>query len=157
MPEQIVLEPELVAGVRGRVDAVELGDFFGRAMGEVMRRVPHELVTGPFVAIYHVDEGDRFDVTVGMPVSVAPDDPALEIVRLPAGPALRETHLGEYPRLGEAYASLRSELTERGASLTFAWERYIVGPGHTDDPVSFVTEVITPLTVVDPEPEPVGE
>jgi effector-binding domain-containing protein len=111
----------------------------------VMARVPRELFAGPVVAVYHRDAGDRFDVTIGMPVTAAPDDPGLSVVELPAGPALRETHRGPYPTLGDAYAALRAELAARGAPFGFAWERYVVGPGQAEDPADFVTEVITPL------------
>jgi effector-binding domain-containing protein len=146
MVDEIECEPQLVAGVRAEVTADELGEFFGRAMGEVMRLLPRELIAGPVVAVYHRDERTRFDVTIGMPVSAAPDFPGLDVVELPGGAVLRATHFGEYPRLGEAYAALRAELAERGAPFTFEWERYVAGPGDVADPASYVTEVLTPLT-----------
>jgi len=145
MPDVVELQPELIAGVRAEVAAAEVGEFFGRAMGEVASAVPAELVAGPMVAVYHGDHGDRFDVTVGMPVSAAPDAPGITLVELPAGSALRETHRGPYPGLSAAYRALREELTRRGRPWTFAWERYLVGPGDVADAADYVTEVVTPL------------
>lgn len=145
MPEQIELDVELVAGVRAEVTAEEVGDLFARAMGVVMSTVPPSLFAGPVVAVYHRDDGDRFDVTIGIPVSSAPDAPGISVVELPSGPALRETHRGPYPELRNAYAALRAELASRGLPFTYAWERYLVGPGDAADPADYVTELITPL------------
>lgn len=145
MPDLVQLETEIVAGVRAEVDAAELPALFGRVMGEVMAGVPRELIAGPVVAVYHRDEGDHFDVTIGMAVAAPPDVAGLTVVELPAGAALRAIHRGPYPQLGEAYAELRTELEARGLVLTYAWERYVVGPGDTAEPADFVTEVVTPL------------
>jgi len=146
MPEVVQLEPELVAGLRAEVDAADLPALFGRAMGEVMAGVPAALIAGPIVAVYHRDDGDHFDVTIGMAVSAAPDATGLSVVELPAGSALRVTHRGPYPQLADAYAELKTDLEERGLTPTYAWERYLVGPADVADPADYVTEVITPLS-----------
>ncbi len=41
-------------------------------MSEVTAGIPAALIGGPVVAICHRDEGHRFDVTIGMPVTAAP-------------------------------------------------------------------------------------
>jgi effector-binding domain-containing protein len=145
MPDVLELQSALIAGVRAEIAAAEVGEFFGRAMGEVASAVPVELFAGPMVAVYHRDDGDRFNVTVGMTVSAAPDARGITVVELPAGPGLRETHRGPYPGLSSAYQALRDELARRGQPWTFAWERYVVGPGDASDAADYVTELITPL------------
>jgi effector-binding domain-containing protein len=142
MPEQIDLQPELVAGLRADVAAEDLGEFFGSA---VATAIPPSLLAGPVTAIYHRDDTTRFDVTIGFTVSADPGDPTLSVVALPGGPALRVVHHGEYQRLGEAYAELRAGLAARGVAWSFAWERYLVGPADGVDPSAFVTELTHPL------------
>jgi effector-binding domain-containing protein len=146
MPEEVVLQPELVAGLWADVLADELAAHFGQAMAEVARRVPAELIAGPPIAIYHRDEVERFDVTLGFAVSSRPDDAGLAVVELPGGRALRVVHRGPYPGLSAAYTELRAGIAERGLDWTYAWERYVVGPGQVADPAEFVTEVLAPLS-----------
>jgi effector-binding domain-containing protein len=145
MPEELQLEQELVAGVRGEVTAAELPEFFAVAVDAANSRLPREIVTGPMIAVYHRDEGDCFDVTIGFVVSEDPGDSEFEVVTLPGGPALREVHRGDYPQLSGAYARLRAALKERGRELGLAWERYLTSPGENPDPETWVTEVVVPL------------
>lgn len=145
MVEQIELAPGLIAGVRAEVSPRELPEFFGRAVGEAMRRIPGDLIAGPVVAVYHRPFGTTFDVTIGVPVASRPAEDGLDVVELPAGPALRVVHRGSYPGLSDAYAALGAALGSRGLELTIAWERYVVGPSDVADPAEYVTEVVAPL------------
>lgn len=144
MVEEFSSERQLVAGLRARVSAAELGAFFGRAMQAAA--AAGELIGGPATAVYHEDAGDAFDVTIGFPVSAEPD-PALglDLAALPAGPALRITHTGPYGTLGEAYRALEAELGRRGLQRTLSWESYLVGPADEPDPAAWTTEVVVPL------------
>lgn len=145
MVELIELAAELIAGIRSEVTAAELPEMFGRAVGEAMRIIPPGSVAGPVVAVYHRPYGETFDVTIGVPVSGHPAGDGLDMVELPAGPALRVVHRGPYPQLSDAYAELGAALADRGLALTIAWERYVVGPGDVGDPADYVTEVVAPL------------
>ena len=80
MTEQVELSPQLVVGLRGEVDAVTIGEFFGRAVGQSMAGIPKDLIAGPVTEVVHHDDGRRFDVTIGFPVSSRPDAPGLEVV-----------------------------------------------------------------------------
>jgi len=144
MAQRVELPRQLVAGLRAEVSAEELPDFFGRAV-EAAGRIPAGLVVGPVTAVYHADAGDRFDVTIGLPVSDPPDDPGLEVVELPAGPALLETHIGPYPELAAAYRRVGEALAELGVERTLSWERYLVGPADDPDPAVWRTQLLVPL------------
>jgi effector-binding domain-containing protein len=146
MAETTERDAELIAGIRAReLPDAEVGEFFARAIRETLERVPRESLVGPMTAIYHDDQGDRFDVTVGFAVSERPADAALEVVELPAGPKMVETHHGDYASLSEAYASLRAALEEHGRTLGVVWERYLTGPSDAQDPSAWVTELVTAL------------
>ncbi|MGN6325039.1 GyrI-like domain-containing protein [Pseudolysinimonas sp.] len=136
---------ELVAGVREPVPAAELASFFGRAIAEVGVRIPHELIVGPVVAVYHRDTGDSFDVTVGFPVARDPGVSGFELVELPAGRAVRIIHHGDYGALHDVYLALEAALHDRGAVRSISWERYPIGPEDNPDPAAWVTEVVAPV------------
>ena len=107
--------------------------------------MPSDLIAGPLTEVVHRDDGDRFDVTIGLPVSALPDVEGLAVAELPAGQALREVHVGDYPGLRDAYARLEAALGERGLTRSTSWERYITGPGDSPDSSTWRTEVYVPL------------
>ncbi len=145
MPEVVELPRQLVAGLRAEVDASTLGEFFGRAVAKAMAEVPKESITGPITEVVHHDDGEHFDVTIGFPVSTAPGGTGLDVAELPAGPALKEVHVGDYPGLRDAYARLEAALNERGRTRQLSWEVYLTGPADSRDPAAWRTEVFVPL------------
>lgn len=145
MPELVELPAQTIVGLREEVTGQSIGEFFGRAVGTAMARVPAELVAGPLTQVVHRDDGDRFDVTLGLPVSALPDVEGLAVAEVPAGAALREVHVGDYPGLRDAYARLESALRERGLTRQTSVERYVVGPADNPDPSAWRTEVDVPL------------
>ncbi|MEN2740592.1 TetR family transcriptional regulator [Microbacterium sp. X-17] len=153
MAEERERDAELIAGVRTKdLPESEVGEFFGRAVRETLQHVPRELLAGPMTAVYHDDQGDHFEVTVGFPVSERPVDPSLDVVEIPAGRKMVETHRGDYVTLGEAYASLRAAVEERGGTLGVVCERYLVGPADDADSANWITELVTAL----PDPKKRG-
>jgi effector-binding domain-containing protein len=144
MVEEIEIPAQVIAGVRAWVTIAELGGTFGPSM-ERAAAGAGALIAGPASCVYHADEGDRFDATIGFPVSARPSASNLEIVEVPAGRALRYTHVGDYPGLSAAYGALEAALAERGLTRKLAIEQYLVGPADDPDPAHWRTEVTVPL------------
>jgi len=144
MSELLDLPEQIIAGRRAEIEAAAMGVFFGLAIAEADALIPPELIAGPAMAVYHRDSGTTFDVTIGYPVSAEPHGTTLDIVRLPAGPALREVHMGQYQGLGAAYDRLQAALTEHGAVRTMSWEVYRTGPRDDPDSSTWRTEVYAP-------------
>lgn len=134
---QLTLPARTVVGVRDRVAVADLADFFGPAIAAVTIELDRLGVTpaGPPVAVYRHGCGRELDVTVGFPVRVRPGDPGiLDVVDLPAGPAVRDEHVGPYETLPAAYATVGAWFAARELSVPdLTWEEYLAGPDGGDE------------------------
>jgi len=131
------------AVVREHVVHDGIGEFLGRAFGEVLGAVGAADVSGPPFARYVMtDEG--WEIEGGFPVH-APFSGSgpVEASTLPGGMAARTVHVGSYLELGKAYKALEVWLADNGYLATGApWEIYVDEP-TVDEPR---TLVVSPCT-----------
>ena len=125
----------------------------GPWMGEVLPAIfGHVMGNGgapagmPF-ALYDMVGDHIFDVEAGAPVAahVAETD-EIKQSTLPAGPAVKLTHLGPYETLSAAHTTLHKWLEEnKREAAGRPWEVYVTDPESEPDNTKWVTEVYYPL------------
>lgn len=124
------------AVVRAHVGHQGIGDFLGRAFGEVIGAVGHQGLqpTGPPFGRYHPAEDGGWDIEAGFPVSGAPHvEGRVEPASLPGGRAAFTTHVGSYGDLAAAYEAVAAWMTGRGLVPDGEpWECYLDGPDVAD-------------------------
>jgi effector-binding domain-containing protein len=138
--EVVDLEAQPVAVVRGHVTQENIAAFLGRTFGEVLEALAEQGVApaGPPFGRF-LPTGDGFDVEAGFP-SARPVAPSgrVEPCQLPAGPAARVVHRGDYGGVAVAYETVAAWVASHGYVATEPpWESYLDGP-----------EVAEPRTVV---------
>lgn len=132
MPYQIKLtnaEAVLTAVIRSRVPPNELSKFVPAACGEVWSFVRSAGLSRPgrHTALYL--DAELVEVGVEVAERFYGND-RVHCSQLPAGEVVTTTHLGPYPRLGDAHAEIRRWCAEHGRRLSsVCWEIY----GHWDD------------------------
>jgi DNA-binding transcriptional MerR regulator len=72
---------------------------------------------GAWCGVYPLDLPDPCPVTLGMPVRDPPAVAGVELVRLPAAPAVATVHVGAYDELPLAYGAIFAWAHERGHEL----------------------------------------
>ena len=146
--ERVTLEPRVVVGLRQRLTADELSEFFARAIpavaGELARAGTRP--AGPPVAVYRHEEARHFDVTVGFPVAEPPASiDALVHEELPGGAAVSAVHAGSYETLSQTYAELSRWFARRKLPPpALLWEEYLAGPGSVDES-EYRTRILYPV------------
>jgi effector-binding domain-containing protein len=132
------------AVVREHVSHDGIGEFLGRAFGEVLEAVGQGGVAGPPFARYVMtDEG--WEIEGGFPVHARfAGAGRVEGSTLPGGMVARTVHSGSYLELGQAYAALEAWLASHGYVATGApWEVYVDEP-TVDNPRTLVLSPCTP-------------
>lgn len=147
---EVDLPERPAATVRGHVAHDGIPAFLGSAFGEVVGAVgPRGLgPAGPAFARYRAADDGGWDIEAGFPL-LAPLGEAsgrVESTTLPAGPAARTLHVGDYGSLGAAYEAVSTWLTEHGrVGAGEPWECYLDGP-EVEEPR---TEVYVPCRPAD--------
>ena len=104
---------------------------------------------GPTVAIFHDMEfkEENCDVEVGIPVAVdLPQGGAVRTRELQGGKMACAVHAGPYESVGEAYNAVMTWLEKNGYRLAGPQrEVYLRGPGDTQNPQEYVTEIQAPV------------
>lgn len=147
------LQAQPAAVVHGHVvDENGIGDFLGRAFGEVMGVMEQQGVhpAGAPFGRYRPTPDGGFDVEAGFPVSgpvtgVGDVEPLL----LPGGRCVRTLHVGDWGKLEGAYAALKDWAVDNGCTpREDPWESYLDGPDVPEPR----TEVYMPYDVARPRP-----
>jgi effector-binding domain-containing protein len=129
--ENVTLEPQPAAVVRGRVRPAEIPEFLGRAFADTMAAISRQGLTaaGPPFARYRM-EGDGFDIEAGFPATgVVEDADGVICVELGGGPAARVLYRGDYSGVSSAYEALEAWLAAHGYTPSAdAWETYLDEP-----------------------------
>jgi effector-binding domain-containing protein len=139
--EQVELQEQPTAVVRGLVPVEGIPEFLGGVFGEVLAAIDAQGVRPdgmPFAR--YVPTAGGFQVEAGFPTS-APVQPAGRVVpsSLPGGPALQVLHQGPYDEVAAAYAAAEAWLGDHGLSATGPpWEAYLDGP-EVAEPRTLVT------------------
>ena len=143
----LVEQPALA--VRGEVPVEGLGEFFGRAFGEVMAVVEAagvEIVDAPF-GYYPAMPTEVVTVEAGLPVS-APVEASGDVhpLVLPGGRAVVGVHVGPYDSLEATYTELTSWMAARGLTPAGTmWESYLSDPEAEPDPATWRTRITWPI------------
>lgn len=103
-------------------------------------------VDGPAAVLYFTwDEAKGMtDIAICVPVSgiEAIDDPDLELVKIPATPAVMGSLHGSYEGLKAAHAEIHSYLKDHDLALTgLAVEEYVTDPMTIQDPSQTITNI----------------
>lgn len=138
--ELVDLQAQPVAVVRGHVTQGNIPAFLGRTFTEVLEALADQDVAPagpPFGRFVPADDG--FDVEAGFPAARAVHPSGqVEPCQLPAGPAARVVHRGDYGGVAAAYEAVARWVVSHGyVSTEPPWESYLDGP-----------EVAEPRTVV---------
>ena len=142
-------EPLTLVGLREPVaTTAEIGPF---AQKVVRYCEQHAVVSaGPLIHLYYDDSQleEGLDVFAGMPVAALPtemDD--LICIRLPGGePVACVIYRGDYPNIHSAYGALDHWLSTSPYRLAGPCrEIYHRNPWHTDDSMTYITEIQYPL------------
>jgi len=123
-----------------------LGDLFGELMGPLFGRAKF---AGPTIAIYHDREFKETNVDVEVAIPIEGELPAgvpAEAKELPDGEMACVVHHGPYDTIGDAYNALMVWIEPNGMRIAGpVRESYLQSPGDTDDPSTYVTEIMAPV------------
>lgn len=140
---QLPARPAAVVVVDGPV--MELPTLLGTAFGDVVNAVgaSEAAIAGPPFARY-LSFGERIRAEVGFPYSGSlVETERVRRSELPAGPAVRITHVGPYEEIAAAWDRGRLWMEERSLEARApGWEVYLTGPEEPGPPV---TEVYFPI------------
>lgn len=144
--EMQTLDEQSTIVARGKVRAVDLPEWFGRAFAATADAIARGrgLTAGPpFARIRPLGEA-QFDVEAGFPVvDPVPGFGETEPSTLPAGPVISTVHVGPYDAMAPAYDALNSWLAAEDAEAAGpAWEIYLSEPAG--DPATWRTQVVQP-------------
>ena len=134
-----------VAALKDSEIGPKLGEILPAVFGHVMGNggAPAGM---PF-ARYDMVDDHTFDMEAGAPVAahVAETD-QIKRSTLPAGPAVKLTHVGPYENLSAAHRMVHEWLDENEREAAgLPWEVYVTDPGEEPDNTKWVTEVYYPL------------
>lgn len=117
-----------------------------KKLGQLMGRVRF---LGPPMGIYHDPEFREQDVNVEVAIPIEGDVPGGGPVKarvLEAADAACLVHKGSYETIGEAYNAAMAWLEPNGYRIAGpVREVYLNGPGDTQDPAQYVTEIQAPV------------
>lgn len=151
--ERVLPDQDIVART-SEVSVDQLAQFLGEAYPELAQQALAAGLTliGPAGAIYPGEEWDADRVTVTAFVPVAGEARPSGWTHLPGGPFAVGIHEGPYESIEETYRAVGVWFTAADPStgrLPAAGleirESYLVGPGDTQDPAGFRTEIAWPL------------
>lgn len=122
-----------------------LGTLYGELFGPLMGRAEF---AGPPIAIYHDPEfkDEDVDVEVAVPIQGGlPQGVPAEVRELPGGEMACAVYRGPYEGIGEAYHAIMAWLEPNGYRIAGpVREQYLRGPGDSNDPAQYVTEIQVP-------------
>jgi effector-binding domain-containing protein len=147
--EVIELPAVHAAVVRREIRMDELPEFFGHAFQTVMEAATRQQVSvagAPF-GYYPRMPTDTVEVAAGFPVAtpITPEG-EVEVLELPAGPAVVGMHVGPYDSLEQTYNELLAWVQGEGLETAdLMWESYLSDPDAEPDPQKWQTQIVWPL------------
>jgi DNA-binding transcriptional MerR regulator/effector-binding domain-containing protein len=148
-------EPAITAlEVEGSVEVTELLSFVIPAVGRLVDAAVASgaVVDGPLGAAFPTQLDDTQEVQMFLPVAGAPLLDAatrasgVRIAELPATEVAVLLHRGSYELLEESYRELGAWVAAHAEPAELpVREHYLVGPGESDDPDEWRTEILWPL------------
>ena len=147
--EQVELPEVTLAAVRQTVPMNELTGFYDQAYGRVAQALAAAGVapTGPAFGWYAGMPTDTADVAAGfgVPQGSGPIE-GVEIIVIPAAPAVVGTYTGPYDGLPDAWSEVVAWADQHQApGRGDFWEEYVTDPSPDGDPAANVTRLVLPL------------
>lgn len=147
--EFVDLQEQPVAVVHGHTSITEIGDFLGRAFGDVVAAVERQggTVVGPPFGRYRQATDGELDVQAGFPVAApVTAEGSVRPGTLPGGRAARTLHRGPYDGVAAAYEAALGWVTENHCAVSAApWETYLDAP-DVEQPRTQVFVPCRPMT-----------
>ncbi|MHA3704186.1 MerR family transcriptional regulator [Jatrophihabitans sp. YIM 134969] len=153
-PDPAPIEVELraepartVAAVEAVVRSGDVESWFAGAMAELHAAVGAD-VTGPPGGAYDnaLFEQERGHALVYLPTTAPPRTGRVHPVTLPAAELAVTTHAGEHDSVEVTYGQLGTWVVENAMAVAGpVREAYLVGPGDTDDPAAWRTQIGWPV------------
>ena len=140
---------QLVAALRTKIDAYTDEHTVWAKFMEAFQKQGLTYTGEPCGAIFHDPEYRESDIDIELwqpvPAEATASTP-LFIHELPAQRVVVATFHGDYSQFEEVNVELADHITSQ--NLTIAgpmYNRYLVGPAHTQDPTAYLTEVCVPV------------
>jgi effector-binding domain-containing protein len=137
------------AGIREKVTAVALTEFFARAFAGTLSALAAEGLYpyGAPYGKYYGRVGSLLDVEAGFPVAATIEDAGgVRAGTLPGGRIVEADHHGSYDSLEDTYAAIERFCSDSALKpAPVMWERYLVGPDSESDPAKWLTRVCQPV------------
>jgi effector-binding domain-containing protein len=145
-------DAQIVASVR---DVIPVYGEIGRLYGEIFAYLGSNGVApvGPPMAIFYDEEYKEQNVDVEAAVPIDKKLPDTDRVKIQELPAIEQmacvVHQGDYSNISQAYNALMTWI-DRNRYRVAGNDReiYLRGPGDSNDPTSYVTEVQFPIEKV---------
>ena len=128
-------------------------DTFAQVVGPGFERLyahlgrAGERPAGPPFSSMGEDFDEEFDLVMGVPTErLLHGRDNLEPVVLPGGTAISTLHTGPFEQVSGAYQALMVWMQDHGHETAGdPLEQYLVGPGQTNDPNAYRTEIVWPI------------
>jgi effector-binding domain-containing protein len=136
-------------GIRGSVSKSEIGDFIPNTFAKVGPYFQENgmSMTGPPVAIYYGEHGNKMDMAAGAPVTeVTITTEEITVLELPGGKVATAIYEGPYEGIPAAWEQFAEEIMGQG--LTTAepyWEEYLTSPETEPDSSKWQTLMVQPI------------
>ncbi|HEX9171741.1 MAG TPA: GyrI-like domain-containing protein [Telluria sp.] len=147
---QIVQSPrQLTAAIHVTIPRSEIQQVFAPAVTELLGVMREQGVApaGPLLSYHLKMPSDVFDFDIAFPVGreVTPSGRVVAS-EVPAMRVARTVYRGPMEGLGQAWGELQDWIKANGhAPQDQMFERYLVGPGDSQDPAAWRTELNWPL------------
>jgi effector-binding domain-containing protein len=148
-PQIVQTTRQLTAVIRLTIPREEIQSVMGPAIAEVRAAVAAQGLTptGPWFSHHFRMHPAVFDFEVGVPMSTSVAAAGRVTAGiLPAARVARTIYHGSYEGLPDAWGELETWIEVEGhTSRPDLWERYVVGPETSHDPMTWCTELNRPL------------
>ena len=151
--EEFQLEDTWYVGymVETSMDGVSNQDHYSRGFSSVGGFLSMKEVSmgGAPMAIFHEydEEGNKVVMEMAIPVadSIAVPD-SLTIGKVPAGPAIRTEHVGDYMGLEGAWSAFEKHNAENNIQPRwYPYEVYVTDPSEQSDSSKWITQIVYPV------------
>lgn len=145
------LADQNVVGMRFKTDIADIGANIGKAYEALFGYLGRTgaFPSGPPVSVYYDEEykEEGMDVESCVPtMDLLPGDGDVKGHVLAGGKVASTLHAGPYDQVGKDWDALMAWISENGwRPKPGGREIYLVGPGQTEDPAEFRTELACPV------------
>lgn len=144
-PEEKILQPMLIAGIRMKGKYSDCGPGFGK-LGRTFGRY----IAGPAMMLQYDGEykENDADFETCFPIRQGQSTAEITVRELPGGRFVCMVHQGPYPEMGRTYAAILDYFKKKGLTYKLPTrEIYLKGPGmiFKGNPKNYLTEIQVPV------------